>query len=219
MNYVIACMYAIFSIIVMVGMTYFTNRKIINDEENKISPYRYTGILIVMVVFVTILTGFCGYKIGKQASSIFVVIKMGCCLTATLGAAVIDYKLKIIPNFIPLSLTGLRVIFLIYELLFTDTAMAFLLASIIGCLSSFLFLGLANKISKGGIGGGDIKLLSAIGFMSDLYIVLKTLLLSLIICIVLTAMLLMLKKQTIKGHLPFAPFIFGGFVGMCLFAL
>ena len=84
---------------------------------------------------------------------------------------------------------------------------------------SFLILGIANKLSKGGIGLGDVKLLSCIGFMCDIYIVIKTLTLALLACICILGVLLILKKQTVKDHLPFAPFIHIGFIGMCLSTL
>ena len=80
----------------------------------------------------------------------------------------------------------------------------------------YLLLTIANKIAKGGIGGGDIKLLTATGFMVGIYVVFEVLIYALVSCILYTIFKIIIKKYNAKEHFPFGPFIYMGFVIMCL---
>jgi prepilin signal peptidase PulO-like enzyme (type II secretory pathway) len=102
------------------------------------------------------------------------------------------------------------------EFVFLDDALNYLISSLIGGLLCMVLLVIANKISKGGIGAGDIKLLSAVGFVLGLYPVLSAMLFSLLGFILLSALLLLAKKCSLKDQLPFGPFIYVGFLVYCL---
>lgn len=73
-------------------------------------------------------------------------------------------------------------------------------------LGGGLFL-LIALVSKGGMGGGDIKLISVLGFILGLKKTILNILLSFIIGAVFSVILLLLKKKGKKDPIPFGPFI------------
>jgi prepilin signal peptidase PulO-like enzyme (type II secretory pathway) len=133
-------------------------------------------------------------------------------------AAAYDFRLKLIPNVIPLALVFVRAgLFVVEFLCFADAA-AHLISSIGGCAVSFALLAVSAKLSKGGVGAGDVKLVSALGFACGFGFVLSVLLLALILCAATGGALLLLKKAGRKDSLPFAPFVWGGFVLLMVFS-
>ena len=218
--------YAILSVAVILVMRIVTNKRLIsiqpcenNEETISASPYKMNGVSICVICILVFVSALCGYMISKNTVSILANIQIGACYMATLAAAIIDLKTRTIPNFIPIFLVCARALIFIYEIIFTNAAISYLISSLLGCFLCGLLLIIANKISKGGIGGGDIKLLSCIGLMCGIYVVFSTLLLSLLACIIISVVLLLLKRKNPKDHLPFGPFIYLGLTIMCLFTL
>ena len=225
MNSVITTvLYSILAAFVAVGMRFETNRRLQSIQSDDIEitsgrPYLLSGKLYVYLLIIVGISALCGFTVSNNAISIIAIIEIGVCYLAALAAAVIDLKTRTIPNYIPLTIIGIRMIIFIYEILYVDSAVSYLVSSLIGCFLCLVVLIIANKIVKSGIGGGDIKLLAAIGFMCGLYVVFSTLFIALICCIVVSIIAIMLKKYTSKDHLPFGPFIYLGFTVMCLLTL
>lgn len=218
--------YAILSVAVVMLMRVETNKRLLSiqsseneDEAINETPYKLSKLTFLTCFIIACVSGLCGFVIDKSTVSVLANIQLGICYMAALAAAVIDIKTRIIPNYISLALIAARVIIFIYEIICVENAISYLISSLIGCFFCALLLIIANRISKGGIGGGDIKLLSCIGLMSGIYVVFSTLLLSLLACIVISGVLMLLNKRTSKDHLPFGPFIYLGLTIMCLFTL
>ena len=81
-------------------------------------------------------------------------------------------------------------------------------------LNSFLGLLLAGGIflaivllSRGGMGGGDVTLIGALGFVLGIRLVLLNILLSFILGAIISIVLLATKIKTRKDPIPFGPFI------------
>lgn len=217
-------LYGTLAAIVVGMMKYETNRRLqdyhdLHIGDTCVRPYRFSVMTCISIAVLIALSGLCGFIVSKHAISIIAIIEIGMCYLAVLGAAIIDLKTKTIPNYIPFMLIGIRLIIFLFEVFYFDSALSGLASSLIGCFLCVLLLIIANKFSKGGIGAGDIKLLSGVGFMCGVYVVFSTLLIALICCLVVTVILLALKKQTAKGHLPFGPFIYMGYAIMCLLTL
>ncbi|CAK7073627.1 prepilin peptidase [Tissierella sp.] len=87
---------------------------------------------------------------------------------------------------------------------------------VIGCLTAFFLFLFFAVISKGGVGGGDIKLLSAIGIGIRYPGVILTILLSSLMFSIVGLFLLLFKK--VKG-LPFGPFITISMLAYCFFII
>ena len=86
----------------------------------------------------------------------------------------------------------------------------YIVASIIGLLVPMIVLLILSAITKDGLGMGDIKILSALGFVMGLESVLYTLFYGMLIC----AFYIMIfnKKATRTLNIPLGPFIFIGFL-------
>lgn len=227
-------LYGVLSAIVIFLMKCETNKRLkSNQPENientniedtdivnqSVKPYQPSATMYICMAVLVAISALCGFIVSNHAVSVIAIIEIGACYLATLGAAVIDLKTRTIPNYIPLALIGIRLVIFVFEMIYVDYAISYLISSLIGCFLCGLVLIIANRVSKGGIGGGDIKLLSSIGFMCGIYVVFSGLLLALICCIIVSGVLMVLKKQKSKDHLPFGPFIYVGFVIMCLFTL
>lgn len=114
----------------------------------------------------------------------------------------IDLKCHIITNKLNLSCLGIGIFFtLIYFdkwILFNNT-----MGLIIG---GGLFL-LIAIISKGAMGGGDIKLMGALGFCLGWEYIIIISVFSFILGAIVSLILLILKIKTRKDYIPFGPFI------------
>lgn len=121
--------------------------------------------------------------------------------SAFLVIAVIDFEQKIIPDMI--TLPGIAV---------GITASFFLnyitpKASIIGLLVGGGLFFLIAILSRGGMGGGDIKLMAMIGtFIGWLGVIVTTMIGSMLGAIVGIALMIMRKKGR-KSQIPFGPFL------------
>ncbi len=159
------------------------------------------------------------YFVYSNSISFYAMAKLLITYIAVSIAAIYDFKLKKIPNMIPIGLFIVSIAILVIESIFTDNATAFLISSFLGCLSSMLILYIAAKVSKGGVGFGDVKLFGAIGFCVGFYAVFTVMTLSILCCAIVGIPTTYLKKKTIRGDLPFAPFIYLGYVITMLLSL
>jgi len=203
---------------VCIGMARITNRKAMQQQEElqnaAETSYRWNRTGILLFLAVVAVSFCCGYITAGKTVSLTAWLTLICAYAAVLSAAVIDRKLQIIPNYIPLALLLFIGLILLYEGLFTDSGMLNLISSVLGCVLCWLGLMLAERLSSGGIGMGDVKLLAALGFACGAYTVFLTLLLALLCCILVSVVLLLQKKVTWKAQLPFGPFILVGYWGM-----
>lgn len=219
MEILFGLVFAALAALVCLGMVRITNREI--EQEACEGIQKYAGSLWMYTVLgaVVLVSALCGARLFRYTVSIRAAIQIAVCYFAVLAAAVIDLKLRIIPNLIPIILIGTKMLIFAYELLFEAAKFTGLLMPVMGCLLCGLFLLLGNKLSKNGIGGGDIKLLVAMGFLLGLYAVFTTLVIALIVCSLFAVTVMLGKKMTIKQSVPFGPFIYAGYTLMCLLLL
>jgi leader peptidase (prepilin peptidase) / N-methyltransferase len=115
-----------------------------------------------------------------------------------------DIHYMIIPDKILIVFAG---IFLIERFLWPLTPWW---DSIIGALVGFLLLLLIALASKGGMGGGDIKLFALIGFVLGVKLVLLSFFLSTLFGAIIGGSALLLKIVKRRQPIPFGPFIVAG---------
>ena len=128
-------------------------------------------------------------------------------------AAVSDKEIYIIPNFCSAVLVGARIGLYVYEqITMGQEALYLLMNGMLGAALCMLILLFCRLATHGGIGLGDIKLFSAIGFMFYAETILFLLTLSLLLSAVTGLILVALKKTKMSGSLPMGPFIFYGFI-------
>lgn len=215
------CIWGLLSAALCIYMAKRTNQRAVQEypEDKKVHlSYVWNRRMIAMLWGIVLLSLCGGYAASEKAVSYTAWVELTLSYAAVLSAAVMDYKLNIIPNRIPLFLMVSRGAVLLYELLSDTFVMENLISSVLGFVVCLLVFLTAGKVFPGGIGKGDIKLLAALGFSCGVYTVFSTLLLALFCCVIVSVILMIMKKVTLKDYLPFGPFIWMGYLCMILLA-
>lgn len=126
--------------------------------------------------------------------------------------SVIDFKLLIIPDRFSIGLTILGLLVFYLNPAFSGSATAkFVQALIGGSVGFFGLWGMAVigsiVFKKEAMGGGDIKLLAAVGTITGLEGVISTLMISSLAGLIYYSALALLKKNPKNKTIPFGPFI------------
>lgn len=129
------------------------------------------------------------------------------------AAAIIDYKIQLIPNVLVLAMMAARLVVFIPEfILRRDEIISIMIGSILSAVIIFVVLLILSFLSREGIGMGDVKIFTATGFCCGVYAVLNTMLMALILCVLVSLGLIAMKKKKLKDKIPFGPFIFIGYL-------
>lgn len=128
-------------------------------------------------------------------------------LTAALiVVTVIDFYHQIIPDslIIVIAILGIAALFAVQIPQFgfaavIDSTIGFLVAGTL-----FLFISL---VSKGGMGGGDIKLMAVLGLWFGWKQILLSILVAFVAGAVISILLLLMHEKGVKDGIPFGPFI------------
>lgn len=196
------------------GSVWLTVRKF---KCEKLFQNRRRAILLILCMIAA--SAVCGWFLPQRVVDVPGVVRVLLVLFCFTGSALTDLNDRKIPNLFPLiELTGFAGI-MILQLVMTgkETFRSFLFGGFLGAALTFVFLWIVRLIAKGGLGFGDIKLLTCmalnIGINGTIYTLVIAEVSALIICIVLLAG----KKATMKDTVPFAPFFLVGFlVTVCL---
>ena len=129
---------------------------------------------------------------------------------ALAGAARCDIKTRRIPNLYPAILLAGFVLCTGLDKAMQNVQWLALLGGVLGGAVVYWFLRLCSDLSHGGIGGGDIKLLSALTCLIGLYGGFSVLLFAQLTAVVLVLVLLALRRITMKESIAFAPFFYLG---------
>jgi leader peptidase (prepilin peptidase)/N-methyltransferase len=125
--------------------------------------------------------------------------------------AFIDMKLQIIPDIIVLIIFIGAVAHEIWKLIkyksFVD-----ILDNILGLFTAGILFILVFVFSKGGIGGGDVKLISVLGFILGIPKIFLCIFLSFLLGAIVSIFLLAFGIKEKKDSIPFGPFIVISFI-------
>lgn len=136
---------------------------------------------------------------------------------ALLSAMIIDHYTHLIPNRIVLASLGVGVILLVIEFfLYREEFLGTLIASVVGILVCVVLFYVMSRLTKNGMGMGDVKLIAAMGWLLGLSTTMIAVLFSLILCTLVALVLLFGKKKNKNDKLPFGPFMFFGYIFMLL---
>lgn len=193
---------------------YFCAYRFLPEMENggkKITKERH-GIAVM---------GLCSFLAGSAALIVFstqdevtliAILKIAVVFSVLAIIVVTDVNDHIIPNYCSIVLVAARGISFIAELfLYKELAFSGLLSSVISASICLCILMVSYWITHGGIGYGDIKFFSALGFLCGIYTAVFTMLFSMLFCAVVSCVLLLTKKKTIRDSIPMGPFIMAGF--------
>ena len=176
---------------------------------NIIAKQKKPTIIFVLVYIAIALISV--FVFNKKDMPLPLIIEYMIFWEAVFLCAVIDLKVKKIPNAIIMLLFIIRIVGLVLEYIadgkFTIDKISF---SLLGLTVGGLFMLICMLLSRGGVGAGDVKLIAAIGLYYGLAGVLSILMVTLIFAAIFSIVMLATKKAKMKSTLPMAPFIFIG---------
>lgn len=160
------------------------------------------------------LVGWLGWTrvAGNPLSCLRLLLAAG----ALAGAARCDIQTRKIPNLYPAILAAGFVGCTILDVLTQRAAWSAFLGGVLGGCLVCGFLLLCRRLSHGGIGGGDIKLISALTCLLGLYGGFSVLLFAQISAVLTVLVLMLLHRLTMKDSIAFAPFFYLG-LGITVF--
>lgn len=170
-------------------------------KKNKKRELSFAGIYLAITFAGGWLFPIYGYSVIETAKYLLVMEMLWV-------IAYIDYREQIIPNTWVIGIMWLAVLFLAADII-GDSQI--ILSLVIRSVGGMLFAGgiflCAKLFSKSGIGMGDVKLFGVLGLYLGSYTVTGVMLLSLLIAACSGVLLLLRKKITLKGEMPFAPYV------------
>ena len=148
------------------------------------------------------------------------IIKIIITYILLLSVSAVDYKYHIIPNrIIGMAVLCRLIVFAMEYCLLPEQFLTILIDSIIGAILGFGILFIVYIICKQGIGFGDVKLIGTIGFIFGILIAYNILFYTMFILAIYIIIMWMCKKINKKSQIPFAPFVYCGFVLCIVFNL
>lgn len=177
---------------------------------------RPTAVIMVS----SILTGMLSLEVYRQGYGTLQAVSILIVLAGTSAAMIVDIKDKRIPNYIVFSMALLQTLVMAAELIMNlQEWKRILMAGIINPVIIFIVLLLLSRISRDGIGMGDVKLLTVMGYICGAYVVLNTMIFSLLACVASAMILVLAKKKKARDKIAFGPFIYIGFITNLLLGL
>lgn len=130
----------------------------------------------------------------------------------------IDYQFKIIPDSMWVTVLLGGVLVYVQQLIDHGFVWQELVARVVGIFTASGVLLILGLLYKGGMGGGDIKLMAAAGFLLGWRNVLIALMLGAVIGTLWLAVTRTLKKSDMKKEVPFGPHLAAGILLSAYFA-
>lgn len=162
----------------------------------------YAGLPIIITAM---------FLIRASNTDAFILLQRGLVIIFGYIAAVLDLKIKQIPNKLILAMFIAWVLVMTPKLfLDIDVAITLLKESALGfAVGGGLFL-LVYLISRKGLGGGDVKFMAAAGLYLGFHGTIPAMLYGTILAALVGLTLLALKKINRKDKIPLAPFLYAG---------
>lgn len=127
--------------------------------------------------------------------------------------SIIDNRTYKIPNVFVFGLLGVGVLLFITEiLLYQDRMLYLIIQKFSGLFICVVLFYVLSRITKDGIGMGDVKVIAVMGWMIGLSLTFMAVMFSLLICSIVAAGLLISKKKNKSDKIPFGPFLFLGYM-------
>ena len=163
-------------------------------------------------IIITVASGLFGAVIGYFAYSHpaneIAMLKMVFAFLILTVVMVTDIEILVITNACSIVMIAARLVFGVVELIVgMPNAAQILLRNLLVAVATLVFLLIIYKITRGGIGFGDVKVLSSLAFLCGAGAVIYTFVISLFFSAITSIVLLIAKKKKIKDELPMGPFI------------
>lgn len=175
--------------------------------------HRQLLVLWVYIVWNMGLAGVAAFFVYRYASGWFAIIKLLAMFVVFAAAAAVDFLIRKIPNQLVLAVLAIRVILFVPEIICQPKQwVQMVVGSVISVLAVFFVLLLLSRLSRGGLGMGDVKLITAQAFLCGVYSVINTLMFALVSCVIVAIILVLTSKKGMKDVIAFGPFLYIGYV-------
>lgn len=149
-------------------------------------------------------------RTGIYPPNLLRLVLLGTLLTATAYIDALSHK---IPNWIVLCTAAVFAGCTVLDFVLSGTdAVPMALNSVLAAAVFFVVFFLVRLASRGGVGYGDIKMITAAALILGIYGTFSFLLVSHVLAAVAAIALLVSKKATRKDGLPFGPFFYLGYL-------
>lgn len=149
---------------------------------------------------------------GQEMEPIRLIL-WGTLLSFVYFASLSDLREQRIPNRLVGAMLGAWILLIVPQLFSqTELAFALVLNGLLGGLTGGMLFLLVYLISRRGLGGGDVKLMTISGLYLGLNGVLPSILYGSILLEVVAVILILMKKIGRKDAIPLVPFLFVGMV-------
>lgn len=195
----------IFIIGIILGLILSIIINVISKKLGKPETLYIKKFDILIIIICVIITMMCYFKFGINIL-FFKAVTIGCIFIIV---SIIDIKYRIIPDFLSAFIIFSATLFIfVGNSSFYDAILGMLLGG------GFLFL---LALIPGAIGGGDVKLMFAMGLFLGCNKTLIALFIAFIIAAVYSLVLIFFGKKGCKEYIPFGPFLaVGGFAALML---
>lgn len=167
----------------------------------------------LLIAIPSLLIGAASIRLVAGTSGLVNTLRMEIVALALFSAFLIDMKTRRIPNVLVLLMLGLGAVCYFIQFLLDRAAFKeMILSAVIGLVGCLVLFYVLARITRDGIGMGDVKLLAAQGWLLGFTMTLTSTLFGLIACSVMAAVMLISKKMRSSDHVPFGPFIFTGYL-------
>ena len=198
--------FAVMTIVIKYGLPHLAER---SKDKGKYPPDKKTLLFLPAAAAYAAICGYTAY--GYVVSPIG---WMRLFVTVLALAAVVwtDAVFMLIPNAISFSLFFAGVLLCGADFVFDAKGALYWLAyAAISLVVSFLSLFVIAKLTKGGLGYGDVKALCGVSFVCGIRAGLFTMFFAFVLCALVSGVCLLLKKKNLKDLLPLGPFLWMGF--------
>lgn len=159
-------------------------------------------------------------SVFSQGPAAVAVVRLGfwlVMLSMMIVLAVYDARWMLLPDRVMLPLIGVAVVYSATMAVMTGAPQVFVGAGLAAIAVGAAFYGLV-AVSRGrAMGGGDIKLVFAMGLMLGLKAMAVALLLAFNVAAIVGVVMIVLRRRGRKDHIPFGPFLVGGAVAAFLY--
>lgn len=173
-----------------------------DNKRNLKKLLPYAGLPVILVVF---------WLVRRGNTDAQIILLRAVLLAFAYAASVTDIREKRVPNLLVGIMLLLWLCIMLPQLFIRpQEALILLISGLIGfAVSAVVFL-LVYFISRGGLGGGDVKLMAVSGLYLGFNGVLPTMLYGSILAALTAGILILCRKMGRKDSFPLVPFLFLG---------
>ena len=227
-SYILCIVWGVASLLTMLLTKRFfipyLEAKIAKDDKKEEKKNNLPGIsnkaFIVVSIICAVFSAFTGFMVaGTFKTNILSGLIIFTLIHVFLSCIfVTDMQLKIIPNLCIIVMLCLKAATLVVDFFVMDreSFFSFMINCLITSIVCVIFLLIMSKVTHGGIGMGDVKLLGIVGLFCGAHILFYTVIFSLLFASLFSLILLLLKKKTVKDRLPLGPLVWAGYQICCI---